>query len=92
MEWYRKLGKVHIHILMSEFLLFSKRIVDPKEVSLDTGKAGDGDPLDVVEALSDGSIGQVLCVKIIGIWGMIDQGETDWKILAGTTICVFDYC
>lgn len=47
-----------------------------------TGLLGDGDPIDLVE-LSDTPlpVGQVLKVKVLGIVGLIDQGETDWKVL-----------
>lgn len=44
---------------------------------------GDGDPLDVCEiGGSIGYIGQIKQVKVLGALGLIDQGETDWKILA----------
>lgn len=28
------------------------------------------------------SCGEVICVKILGILALIDQGETDWKLIA----------
>lgn len=56
---------------------------DPTHVDADTGCAGDGDPVDVVE------IGQGICaegsvhrVKVLGVVALIDDGETDWKVLA----------
>lgn len=47
------------------------------------GCAGDGDPLDVVEIGPDPILsGRVHAVKVLGILGMIDSGETDWKVIA----------
>jgi len=48
-----------------------------------TGALGDHDPIDVCE-ISDRvfSTGDVIHVKILGVWAMIDEGETDWKLLA----------
>jgi len=55
---------------------------DPNVTHPDTKAKGDNDPLDAVEIGSaTGVIGQVKQVKILGTWGMIDAGETDWKIL-----------
>jgi len=49
----------------------------------DTGCAGDNDPIDVCEIGSKvHKTGEVIQVKILGTWAMIDAGETDWKILA----------
>jgi len=43
---------------------------------------GDKDPLDVCEIGSKAvATGTVLPVKIFGILGMIDGGETDWKVI-----------
>jgi inorganic pyrophosphatase len=40
------------------------------------------DPLDVCEVgQAQGHTGQVKQVKILGVWAMIDDGETDWKVL-----------
>merc|ERR1711916_362009 len=47
-----------------------------------TKAKGDNDPLDVCEVgKADGKTGQIKQVKILGTWAMIDDGETDWKIL-----------
>jgi len=44
---------------------------------------GDRDPLDVVDiGQRVARTGEVRAVKILGVWGMIDSSETDWKILA----------
>ena len=51
--------------------------VDPK-----SGAKGDGDPIDVIE-LGDGpvAIGSVIQAKILGSLELIDEGETDHKVL-----------
>ena len=44
---------------------------------------GDGDPLDVVEVGSATCVtGGVYTVKVLGVIGLIDQGQLDWKIVA----------
>jgi nucleosome-remodeling factor subunit len=53
-------------------------VVDPL-----TGSKGDNDPVDVVEIGSRvAEIGHVLQVKVLGILAMLDEGETDWKVIA----------
>lgn len=49
----------------------------------ETGALGDGDPIDVIE-LGSGplSMGSVVAVKVLGSMALIDEGETDHKILA----------
>jgi len=48
-----------------------------------TDAYGDNDPIDLCEIGSKVlKTGQVVQVKILGLFAMIDQGETDWKILA----------
>ncbi|KAJ1667968.1 inorganic diphosphatase activity protein [Coemansia sp. RSA 1813] len=56
---------------------------DPAHVDTDTGYVGDSDPVDVIE------IGQAVCaqgcvyrVKVLGVVALIDDGETDWKVIA----------
>jgi len=56
---------------------------DPSVVSTETGLLGDGDPIDVVEVGKfTHKIGEVIRVKVVGAVGLIDEGETDWKIIA----------
>eukprot|EP01126_Amoeba_proteus_P053335 TRINITY_DN6497_c0_g2_i9.p1 TRINITY_DN6497_c0_g2~~TRINITY_DN6497_c0_g2_i9.p1 ORF type:complete len:260 (+),score=62.84 TRINITY_DN6497_c0_g2_i9:109-888(+) len=51
-----------------------------------TQALGDHDPIDVCEISSAAyNTGDVINVKILGVWAMIDEGETDWKILAINT-------
>lgn len=56
---------------------------DVNHVDPETGAKGDGDPIDVLE-FGEGplSIGAVVQVKILGSLALIDEGETDHKILA----------
>ena len=45
---------------------------------------GDNDPVDVVEiGAKQLRTGGVYCVKLLGAYAMIDEGELDWK---GATI------
>jgi inorganic pyrophosphatase len=55
---------------------------DPAHAHMETGALGDGDPLDVCN-ISDRPtrIGDVLQVKVLGVLGMIDEGEMDWKVI-----------
>jgi len=55
---------------------------DPEHKDESTGMLGDNDPLDVVEVGSKiYSSGEVYPVKLLGILGMIDEGEMDWKVI-----------
>jgi len=56
---------------------------NPKYRDKSTQCLGDNDPIDVCE-ISDKpkKTGDILQVKILGIYAMIDEGETDWKVLA----------
>jgi len=55
---------------------------DPSVVDEHTKTKGDNDPLDVCDISPNVSVtGVVKPVKILGVWAMIDAGETDWKIL-----------
>ncbi|KAL0586344.1 hypothetical protein ABG067_003957 [Albugo candida] len=56
---------------------------NPLELDPHTGFKGDNDPVDVVELSQTcrASIGDVLRVKVLGVLGMIDDQETDWKII-----------
>ncbi|KAJ2746742.1 Inorganic pyrophosphatase [Coemansia sp. BCRC 34301] len=56
---------------------------DPGQKNGDTGCVGDNDPIDVCEiGEAIGYTGQVKQVKILGVMALIDEGETDWKVLA----------
>nr|QBH74121.1 inorganic pyrophosphatase [Isotomurus palustris] len=56
---------------------------NPGHIDTSTGCKGDNDPIDVCEI--GGRIagrGALLQVKILGCFALIDEGETDWKLLA----------
>ena len=56
---------------------------DPEHVDESTKCKGDGDPVDVCEiGHKVHPMGSVIQVKILGTVAMIDEGETDWKMLA----------
>lgn len=55
---------------------------DPNVKHAETGANGDNDPLDVCEiGEAVGYVGQVKQVKVLGIMALLDEGETDWKVL-----------
>ncbi|GAA6107399.1 inorganic pyrophosphatase [Tachysurus ichikawai] len=55
---------------------------DPGHKDCDTGCCGDNDPIDVCEIGSRVcSRGEVIKVKVLGVLAMIDEGETDWKVI-----------
>ncbi|XP_017269410.1 inorganic pyrophosphatase 2, mitochondrial isoform X2 [Kryptolebias marmoratus] len=56
---------------------------DPSHEDTETNCCGDNDPIDVCDIGSQVcSPGQVIRVKVLGILAMIDEGETDWKVIA----------
>lgn len=56
---------------------------DPEHLDCDTKCRGDNDPLDVVEVgARQMRTGECAAVKVLGLLGMIDDGETDWKVFA----------
>ncbi|VDM98202.1 unnamed protein product [Thelazia callipaeda] len=56
---------------------------DPSHIDPVTEACGDNDPIDVFEIGSKiHHRGAVIQVKILGIIALIDEGETDWKIVA----------
>jgi inorganic pyrophosphatase len=62
---------------------FPRTWEDPAFVHPDTGVGGDGDPLDVCEiGLRQVSVAGIREVKVLGVLAMIDDGETDWKVVA----------
>ena len=51
-------------------------------MSPDTGCGGDNDPLDLVDIGSKmWGVGSIVRVKVLGVLGLIDAGETDWKVI-----------
>jgi len=56
---------------------------DPTHKDDDTGFNGDNDPLDVCEiGFAVAPTGSVKQVKVLGVMALVDEGETDWKIIA----------
>ncbi|KAI8892667.1 inorganic pyrophosphatase [Globomyces pollinis-pini] len=55
---------------------------DPTQIHPDTKAKGDCDPLDVIEIGELVSFpGQVKQVKVLGVMALLDEGETDWKVI-----------
>jgi len=56
---------------------------DPNHIDNDTNARGDGDPVDVCEiGTKIHTTGSVVKIKLLGILALIDEGETDWKVIA----------
>ncbi|XP_051645660.1 inorganic pyrophosphatase 2, mitochondrial isoform X2 [Manacus candei] len=56
---------------------------DPNHTDTITGCCGDNDPIDVCEIGSKvRSSGEIVQVKVLGVLALVDEGETDWKIIA----------
>ncbi|XP_072479177.1 inorganic pyrophosphatase 2, mitochondrial isoform X12 [Notamacropus eugenii] len=56
---------------------------DPLHKDSTTNCCGDNDPIDVCEIGSKvRARGEIIQVKILGILGLIDENETDWKLIA----------
>ncbi|XP_005177643.1 inorganic pyrophosphatase [Musca domestica] len=56
---------------------------NPDHIEPSTGCKGDNDPIDVLEiGYRVAKRGEVVQVKILGTIALIDEGETDWKIIA----------
>jgi inorganic pyrophosphatase len=55
---------------------------DPNFKHPETDAFGDADPLDVCEiGEAVATVGQVKQVKVLGVMALIDEGETDWKVI-----------
>lgn len=55
---------------------------NPEHTDPSTGCKGDNDPIDVLEIGSRiAKRGEVVQVKVLGIVALIDEGETDWKVI-----------
>lgn len=56
---------------------------NPDHIEPSTGCKGDNDPIDVIEiGYRVAERGSVIPVKILGAIALIDEGETDWKVIA----------
>ncbi|KAL6475490.1 hypothetical protein MHYP_G00165300 [Metynnis hypsauchen] len=55
---------------------------DPGHKDEDTGCCGDNDPIDICDIGNKVcSRGEVIRVKVLGTLALIDEGETDWKVI-----------
>uniref|UniRef100_A0A8C5HZ39 inorganic diphosphatase n=1 Tax=Gouania willdenowi TaxID=441366 RepID=A0A8C5HZ39_GOUWI len=55
---------------------------DPNHKDSDTGCCGDNDPIDICDIGNKVcSRGEVIKVKVLGTLALIDEGETDWKVI-----------
>lgn len=56
---------------------------DPNFIDPETGAGGDDDPIDAIEIGAEGALGMgsVVRVKVLGSMELIDEGETDHKII-----------
>lgn len=56
---------------------------NPRHIDAGTQARGDNDPVDVLEiGQRVASRGDVLPVKVLGALALVDEGETDWKLIA----------
>lgn len=56
---------------------------NPHHIDDSTNCKGDNDPIDVCEiGYRVAGRGEVLQVKVLGVMALIDEGETDWKVIA----------
>lgn len=69
--------------MMFNYGYFPQTWEDPEVTPADTGYAGDNDPVDCVEiGAMQMRVGGISAVKVLGVLGLIDDGETDWKVIA----------
>ncbi|CCW68846.1 unnamed protein product [Phytomonas sp. Hart1] len=56
---------------------------NPDSLDKETKCYGDGDPIDVVQlGPTPAPIGDFMPVRVLGVLGLIDENQTDWKIIA----------
>lgn len=68
--------------MMFNYGFFPQTWEDPTVAPESTGCVGDNDPLDCIEiGVRQMKTGQVAAVKVLGVLAMIDEGETDWKVV-----------
>ena len=55
---------------------------DPEDPHPDTGYGGDNDPVDVLQINAKPcEVGDIQTVRVLGTLALIDDDETDWKLL-----------
>ncbi|KAI8377538.1 inorganic pyrophosphatase [Radiomyces spectabilis] len=56
---------------------------DPNQKHPETKARGDNDPIDVIEIGEQvATVGQIKQVKVLGVMALLDEEETDWKVIA----------
>lgn len=80
-----KFGKIRDYVhgdMMFNYGMFPQTWEDPRNIDKDTGFKGDNRPLNGIEVgTRQCESGECLCVKVLGVLGLIDEGKTDYKIL-----------
>ena len=70
------------HGYIHNYGAFPQTWEDPNSIHPETKAKGDNDPLDVCEiGEAGGYTGQVKQVKVLGVMALLDEGETDWKVI-----------
>ena len=70
------------HGYIHNYGAFPQTWEDPNSIHPETKAKGDNDPLDVCEiGEAVGYTGQVKQVKVLGVMALLDEGETDWKVI-----------
>jgi inorganic pyrophosphatase len=73
---------IYVFWLYADHMHPDKTWEDPGQTHPETKAKGDNDPLDVCEIGEQvGYTGQVKQVKVLGIMALLDEGETDWKVI-----------
>jgi len=68
--------------MMFNYGAFPQTWENPEHIPKDTGCIGDNDPIDAVEiGMQQLSTGSVTPVKPLGVLALLDDNETDWKIV-----------
>lgn len=70
------------HGYIHNYGAFPQTWEDPNVVHPETKAKGDNDPLDVCEIGEQvATVGEVKQVKVLGVMALLDEGETDWKVI-----------
>nr|O13505.3 RecName: Full=Inorganic pyrophosphatase; AltName: Full=Pyrophosphate phospho-hydrolase; Short=PPase [Komagataella pastoris]CAA04453.1 inorganic pyrophosphatase (pyrophosphate phospho-hydrolase) [Komagataella pastoris] len=69
------------HGYIHNYGAFPQTWEDPNVTHPETKAKGDNDPLDVCEIGERSYTGQVKQVKVLGVMALLDEGETDWKVI-----------
>jgi inorganic pyrophosphatase len=81
MELSRKHGRILMSSTLRRRLRFVDSLLHVMLIAL-TSKKGDNDPLDVCDISETvGYPGQIKQVKVLGVMALLDEEETDWKVI-----------